>query len=320
MSTLRAGIVGLGVMGRHHLRILSNLEGVELIGVCDPALSDASEFAGTTVYPSLDALVASGLDYCVLSAPTAFHLTLGLQLAASGVHTLIEKPVATDAEQARQLVAAFHEHNLVGGVGHVERFNPSIQAMRQKISEGLLGEVYQVATRRQGPFPARVSDVGVIKDLATHDIDLTMWVMQRKYDSIAAHTAHRSGRKHEDMIVAIGKLEGGVIVNHLVNWLSPFKERRTTVIGEHGALVADTLTSDLTFYENGTQTNSWDGVSTFRGVAEGSMLRFALTKTEPLLAEHLAFRNAVSTRDTSGIVTLQQGLHTVEVADRLLVS
>jgi len=320
MTVLRAGIVGLGVMGRHHLRILSTLEGVELVGVFDPALVGNRELSGVPVHSSLHSLVQGGLDYCVLSAPTAYHLELGLQLAEHGVHTLIEKPVATASDEAKQLVEAFQSKGLIGGVGHVERFNPAIQAMRQKISEGLLGEVFQVATRRQGPFPARISDVGVIKDLATHDIDLTMWTMQRRYESVSAHTAFRSGRKHEDMLVAIGQLEGGAIVSHLVNWLSPFKERRTTIIGEHGALVADTLTSDLTFFENGTQANSWDGVSTFRGVSEGNVLRFALNKIEPLLTEHLEFRDAVQLGDASKIVTLQQGLHTVQVADQLLSS
>jgi len=318
VKNLRAGIVGLGVMGRHHLRILSQLEGVDLIGVFDPALSDSKARGSVPVHPSLESLIATGIDYCVLSAPTAFHLELGLQLAANGVHTLIEKPVATTAAEAQQIVNAFTERNLIGGVGHVERFNPSIQAMRTKVAEGLLGEIFQVATRRQGPFPARISDVGVVKDLATHDIDLTMWIMQRPYVSVAAHTAHRSGRKHEDMLVAIGQLEGGVIVNHLVNWLSPFKERRTTVIGEHGALVADTLTADLTFYENGTQGGSWDGVSSFRGVSEGNVLRFALTKTEPLLVEHQTFRDAVRMGRPNGIVTMAQGLETVRVADQLL--
>jgi predicted dehydrogenase len=320
VTVLRAGIVGLGVMGRHHLRILSNLEGVTLVGVYDPALVGHGELSGVPVHSSLHSLVQSGLDYCVLAAPTAYHLELGLQLTEYGVHTLIEKPVAVTADEARRLVDAFSSRQLIGGVGHVERFNPAIQAMRQKISEGLLGEVFQVATRRQGPFPARISDVGVIKDLATHDIDLTMWIMQRRYESVSAHTAFRSGRRHEDMLVAIGQLEGGVIVSHLVNWLSPFKERSTTVIGEHGALVADTLTADLTFFENGTQASSWDGVSSFRGVSEGNVLRFALVKTEPLLAEHQAFRDAVRSRDTSNIVTLLQGMHTVEVADRLLLS
>jgi len=320
VTVLRAGIVGLGVMGRHHLRILSALEGVELVGVFDPALVGSGELSGVPVHSSLQSLLGSHLDYCVLSAPTAYHLELGLQLAEHRVHTLIEKPVATTGDEAKQLVEAFESKGLIGGVGHVERFNPAIQAMRQKISEGLLGEVFQVATRRQGPFPARISDVGVIKDLATHDIDLTMWTMQRRYESVSAHTTFRSGRKHEDMLVAIGKLEGGVIVNHLVNWLSPFKERSTTVIGEYGALVADTLTSDLTFFENGTQADAWEGVSTFRGVSEGNVLRFALAKVEPLLAEHLAFQNAVLQHDASKIVSLKQGLQTVLVADELLSS
>jgi len=318
VTVLRAGIVGLGVMGRHHLRILSNLEGVRLVGVFDPALVGSLEISGIPVMPTLEALIDARLDYCVLSAPTAYHLELGLQLAKHGVHTLVEKPVAATGTEAKQLVEAFESQGLIGGVGHVERFNPAIQAMRQKISEGLLGEVFQVATRRQGPFPARISDVGVIKDLATHDIDLTMWIMQRGYESVSAHTAFRSGRKHEDMLVAIGLLEGGVIVNHLVNWLSPFKERSTTVIGEHGALVADTLTADLTFFENGTQASSWDGVSSFRGVSEGNVLRFALTKTEPLLVEHHIFRDAVRTGQSIGIVTMAQGLETVRVADQLL--
>ena len=320
MRTLRAGIVGLGVMGRHHLRILKELEGVELVGVFDPAISMSNSSLGTTIYPSLEALLSCGLDYCVLSAPTAYHLELGLKIAGAGVHALIEKPVATTAAEAKQLVQHFDSHNLIGGVGHVERFNPAIQAMRQKIAEGLLGEIYQVATRRQGPFPARISDVGVVKDLATHDIDLTMWVMNRDYISVSAHTAFQSGRQFEDMVVAIGKLEGDVITNHVVNWLSPFKERQTTVIGQRGALVADTLTADLTFYENGRQGESWDGVSSFRGVSEGSILRFALSKTEPLLLEHLVFRDAVKTENSSQIVSLSQGAAAVQIADSILMS
>lgn len=191
---------------------------------------------------------------------------------------------------AKQLVNAFASRQLIGGVGHVERINPAIQSMRQKISEGLLGEVFQVATRRQGPFPTRISDVGVVKDFATHDIDFTMWVMQRRYKSVNAFTACRSGRRYEEILVAIAQLEGNVVVNHLVNWLSPFKERSTPIIGAHGALVADTPTADLIPYENGNQGESWEGLSSFRGVSEGNVLRFAILKTEPLLAEHFVIQ------------------------------
>jgi predicted dehydrogenase len=255
-----------------------------------------------------------------VSAPTIFNLELGLQLAAAGVHALIEKPVAPTHVEATQLVTAFKNAGLIGGVGHIERFNPALRAMRQKIEDGLLGDIYQISTRRQGPFPARIADVGVVKDLATHDIDLTAWVAQSPYKTISARTTHKSGRPHEDMVVAVGTLENGVIVNHIVNWLSPFKERNTTVIGDKGALVADTLAADLTFYENGHMNNSWDSISAFRGVSEGDVTRFALNKVEPLLAEHLAFRDAVLNKNNHGIVTLSDGLAAVFIADQMIAS
>ena len=318
MTNLRAGIVGLGVMGRHHLRILSQLEGVDLVGVFDPALNTQNDVAGVAVMPSLEALLDCRLDYCVLAAPTASHLDLGLLLADRSIPTLIEKPIAANSSEARLLTEAFESRGLIAAVGHIERFNPAIQSMRQRIEDGLLGNVIQISTRRQGPFPARITDVGVTKDLATHDLDITMWVLNDDYLSIAGQTAHRSGRANEDMLVAIGRLTRGAITNHIVNWLSPFKERTTVVTGEMGALVADTLTSDLTHFENATHSTSWEGISTFRGVSEGNITRFALTKTEPLLAEHLAFREAVRTGRSTAIVTLRQGERVVQVADTLL--
>ena len=317
---LRAGLVGLGVMGRHHMRLLDQIEDVEFVGVHDPALAGQKQVNGHRLFDSLDELIKTGIDYCVVAAPTVFHLDLGLQLAEAGIHALIEKPVAPTHVEALQLVEAFSAAGLIGGVGHIERFNPALRAMRQKIEEGLLGDIYQISTRRQGPFPARIADVGVVKDLATHDIDLTAWVAQSPYKTVSARTTHKSGRDHEDMVVAVGTLENGVIVNHIVNWLSPFKERNTTVIGDKGALVADTLTADLTYYENGIVNSNWDNVSAFRGVTEGDVTRFALNKVEPLLAEHLAFLNAVKNQNGDGIVTLEDGLAAVHIADQMILT
>jgi UDP-N-acetylglucosamine 3-dehydrogenase len=319
-NMLRAGLVGLGMMGRHHMRLLDQIDGVDFVGVHDPALAGQGTINGHRLFDTLDELISSGIDYCVVAAPTVFHLDLGLTLAKAGIHALIEKPVAPTHVEATQLVEAFANANLIGGVGHIERFNPALRAMRQKIEEGLLGNIYQISTRRQGPFPARIADVGVVKDLATHDIDLTAWVAQSPYKSVSARTTHKSGRAHEDMVIAVGTLESGVIVNHVVNWLSPFKERNTTVIGDKGALVADTLTADLTYYENGVVNNNWDNVSAFRGVSEGDVVRFALNKVEPLLAEHLAFRDAVINKDNNGIVTLADGLAAVYIADQMIIS
>jgi len=314
---LRAGLVGMGVMGQHHARILSTLDGVEFIGVADPALAGRAQPYPT--FPTLEALLQAGVDYCVVAVPTAMHREVGLHLASSGVHALIEKPLANDLAAAQELYEAFSAAGLVGAVGHIERYNPAVRQASSRLAGGELGEVYQVATRRQGPFPARIGDVGVILDLATHDIDLTAWVTQSRFATIAAHVSHRSGRPHEDLVSATGCLESGVVTNHIVNWLSPLKERQTVITGEKGAFQIDTLTADLTLFENGTVPTQWEDVANFRGVSEGNVTRFAFDKVEPLLTEHRAFRNAVLGRSAE-IVTMQDGLDTVAVARAMIDS
>lgn len=317
-GTLRAGLIGLGAMGRNHARILSRLDGVRLVGVMDPA-GDPTGAAAAPLVGTLPELLALGLDYAVVACPTAYHEEIGLRLAEAGVCALIEKPLAPSVEAARKLVTAFESRGLVAGVGHIERYNPSLQSMRTRLEAGELGDLFQVVTRRQGPFPHRIADVGVVMDLATHDIDLTAWVTGQDYTSVSARTVSRSGRPHEDMVAAVGQLSDGTMVNHLVNWLSPLKERSTVVTGEKGCFVADTLTADLTFYANGAIDTEWEALRAFRGVAEGDMVRFAIPKREPLLVEHERFRDAVEGKQ-SGFVTLREGLRTVEVCDALLRS
>jgi UDP-N-acetylglucosamine 3-dehydrogenase len=319
MATLRAGLIGLGSMGRHHARVLRSLEDVELVAVADAIGDSHGVAAGLPVGKDVDHLIAAGVDMAVVAVPTAEHERVGLALAAAGVHTMVEKPIAENSAAGLRLAEAFESAGLVGAVGHIERFNPALQEMRRRIEEGQLGEVYQVSTQRQGPFPGRIADVGVIKDLATHDIDLTAWVAQSGYVSVAAQTAHRSGRPHEDMVAATGILENGIITSHLVNWLSPMKVRTTTVTGEKGALVADTANADLTFYANGTFLNEWETIANFRGVTEGDVVRYALGKREPLVLEHEAFRDAVLGRDDR-VVSMRQGLRTLEVAEAALES
>ena len=319
MSELRMGLVGIGMMGRNHARVLNSLDGVRLVGVADPG-GDRFGMAGEAqVVPTVEELVALGIDAAVVATPTAFHLAAGLELAAAGVHTLIEKPLATDAGESQQLVNAFESAGLVNAVGHIERCNPALRALRLRLENGDLGDIYQVATRRQGPFPNRIADVGVVKDLATHDIDLTAWVIQSPYVQVSAHTAHRSGREHEDMVSVTAQMANGAIASHLVNWLSPLKERLTVVTGERGAFVADTLHGDLTFHENGLVATEWDQVASFRGVSEGNSTRFAIPKPEPLRVQHEGFRDAVLGYGDD-VVTMREGMNTVAVADALLAS
>lgn len=318
-TELRIGIVGLGMMGRNHARVANETEGLTLVGVVDPMGDRFNASQGSAVFDDLQSLLDLGLDMAVVAAPTGDHLEVGLALAEAGVHTMIEKPLADNVESATQLRDAFENVGLIGCVGHIERFNPALQELKRRIKKGQIGEIFQIATRRVGPFPARIRDVGVVKDLASHDLDLTAWVADSPYESVSAQTSHMTGREYEDLVVVTGRLANGIVTNHLVNWLTPLKERLVTVTGTKGAFVADTLTGDLTWFANADVPNEWDAMSVLRGVAEGDMIRYAYPKPEPLKREHEAFRDAIL-GIRNDVVTMDEGLLVVKTCEDVLES
>jgi UDP-N-acetylglucosamine 3-dehydrogenase len=319
MANLKAALVGLGIMGVNHARVLSSLEGVDLVAVADPQGDVGGVLPRHDVLKSVDEVIQKGVDFCVIAAPTAFHEEIALKLIENNIHILIEKPIAHTHESALKIASTAKNKGLIGAVGHIERYNSALQQARKRILNGDLGEIYQISTRRLGPFPSRIADVGVVMDLATHDIDLTSWIADSEYQNVSAQSATRSGRAHEDLVAVVGKLKNGVVVNHLVNWLSPLKERKTIITGERGTYVVDTLTSDLTFYANGTVNVSQQQIAHFKGVSQGDIQIYAFDKPEPLALEHQNFRDAVLGLK-SEIVTLESGTKTVEVAEAIIKS
>jgi len=319
MPDIRVGLIGLGSIGRHHARVIRETPGMDLVAVADPWGDRFGAVRHLDVLWDVEQLVHGGVDAAVLAAPTIHHEKAALALAGARIPTLVEKPIAHSADAGRRIAAAFASAGVFGAVGHVERFNPALMEMRTRLDEGRLGEVFQISTSRQSTFPVRVSDVGVVKDLAAHDIDLTAWLARSPYATVFGQVSYRSGRKDEDMVAITGRLANGVIVNHLVNWLSPRKERQTVVIGECGALVADTSSGDLTYYANGTTPNEWDVIAAIRGITEGDVTRYALTKREPLRVEHENFRDALLGRPNS-CVTMDEGVSTLLVIEAILES
>ena len=321
MSKLRAGLIGLGAMGQNHRRIMSSLEGIELVGIADPLGMeiDAIKSDGCEIFTDYKELLVRELDYCVIAAPTELHKEIAIRTLECEVNCLIEKPVAMNYEDALEIQKVAQKQNLLVGIGHIERYNSAIRQLKKRLQDGDLGAIYQISLRRQGPFPSRIADVGVVKDLATHDIDLAMWLSESSFVHINAQTAHRSGREHEDLVAINGQLKNNVVVNLLVNWLSPLKERSLVVTGERGAYVVDTLNSDLTFYENGNHEVSQEVYLHFKGVKQGDVTTFAFVKPEPLLVEHENFRDKLLGKQAD-IVTLAEGVETVRVADAAIQS
>ncbi len=310
------------MMGRHHARLLQSSQRVRFAGAVDPAGDRFGVVhAPDLVFADISALLdASPPELAIISVPTEEHLNAVRQLASAGVSVLVEKPLAATATEARQIIEVCQGAGVHGAVGHVERFNPALLELRRRTQEGQLGQVFLIATERIGPFPDRVRDVGVIKDLATHDLDLVHWLGGAAVERVTAETQHRMGREHEDVVLATGRLENAISFNCIVDWLSPTKVRRTRVLGERGMLVADTLTADLTFYANGNVTSEWAESQARKGVSEGDMTRYALARREPLLVELETFCDLVAGDADAAVVTLQQGLNTVAVAEAALTS
>jgi UDP-N-acetylglucosamine 3-dehydrogenase len=305
-------------MGRNHLRVIHDLQDIRLVAVVDENPTHDSVPSQLPLMEKVEDALALGLDCAIIAVPTKFHEDVATKFASAGVPVLIEKPLADTREAAMRIQVAFQESSVPAFVGHVERFNPAIQELKSRLMNGDLGQVYQIATRRQSSFPGRVSDVGVIKDLATHDIDIVLSITQSEYLKFGGITSFQSGSVHEDMFLGNAVLENGTIVSHLVNWLSPLKERFTVVTGENGLFIADTLSGDLTHYKNGRFGMDWDSLSNFRGVSEGDMTRFAFQKREPLKSELLAFFNSVRGNDEKLLATLAEGVRIVSIAENFL--
>lgn len=306
-------------MGKNHARVLSALKGVELVAVIDETGDQHGIGGPARFFRSLDDLPVGLADFAVVATPTSTHLSVVEKIFAKGMHVLVEKPLADTVEAASRMIKKMRDTGLVGAVGHIERFNPAVQELKKRLSAGEIGDVYQIATRRQGSFPVRIGDVGVVKDLATHDIELVSWISGSNYEFVFAQASHKSGGAHEDMISVTGRLRNGAIVNHLVNWLSPMKERIVVVTGDKGTFIADTLTGDLTLHENGMFKVEWESFATFRGVTDGNMTRFAFPKKEPLIAELEGFRDYL-VDGTGLIISLEEGTQVLRVAEAILES
>lgn len=318
----RVAVIGLGMIGRHHARLLQSTDRASFAGAVDPAgdrhgsLHDPGLCVAT-----LDELLDRGpLDAAVVAVPTVEHLPVAGALIEAGVAVLVEKPLAATSEDALEIAALCARHRVPGAVGHVERFNAAPRELRRRLLDGQLGEVSTISTVRSGPFPGRIADVGVVLDLATHDIDLIGWLSGSHITTLAAQALHQSGGAHEDLVFVNGRLDSGAVFNLVADRVSPTKIRRVRVLGVGGMLEADTLTGDLFFYANAEVGIAWSATQQFRGVSEGDVTRYALRREEPLRLELDAFLDLVAGRPDAEVVTLEQGAEVVRVAETILAS
>lgn len=287
-------------MGRNHVRAYRELLGTQLVGVADQNLAVASavaELHGCAAYGDHRQLLSEARPEAVsVAVSTAAHFEVVRDCLQSGAHVLVEKPIAPTLEEAAQLVACAGEAGRVLMVGHIERFNPAVIELKRRLDASELGPIFSAKAQRIGPFPPRVRDVGVVIDLATHDLDVMRYLFRSEVTRVYAETRREVHTLAEDMVNALIRFENGIIGSLEINWLTPTKVRELTVTGKNGMFKADYLTQDLLFFENADQGGDrrWNPLSVLRGVREGPMTRYAIDKQEPLKNELTAFLEAAS--------------------------
>ena len=232
------------------------------------------------------------------------------------IPVLIEKPLSLDYESSKQILILAKRFKVKGGVGHIERFNPAIVEAKRRIKNGEIGKIHQITTVRQGPRPMRITDTGVIKDLATHDIDLVSFLTNETYRSVSARTLRVNGSEHEDMVLAACELTNNIIISHKVNWLNPFKERKISILAEGGSFEIDLLKSELTHFRVTSANVEHRDLQQVLGASQGEVITYAYPKVEPLVTEHESFCRFILGGEST-IATLDDGARTVRIADIL---
>ncbi len=322
--TLKVGVIGVGSMGRNHARVISELPGVSFVGAADLDFHAAemitNRFGGHPYVDYLQFLEAEQPDAVTVAVPTISHLEVASNVIQRKIHLLIEKPIAFSMDDGQRLIATAERAGVKLMIGHIERFNPAVIALKQHLLAGELGSVFQVDFHRQGPFPERVVDVGVVIDLAVHDLDVMRYLIGSDVRRVYAETDRRIHSSREDMLTGLVRLANGVVGTLAINWLTPTKIRELFVTGQKGMFRVDYLTQDLYFYENASNGGgNWETIRVLRGVSEGCMIRHVVKKKEPLRAEIEAFLAAVQD-DSSVPVSGSDGLWALKIAQALVKS
>ncbi len=322
--TIKVAVIGVGSMGRNHARVYSELPEANLVAVSDPnkdALQSVTERFNVRPFTHYQEMLATEQPEAVsIAVPTAMHEAVAKDCLEAGAHILVEKPISATVTQGQNMIKMAHHYNRKLMIGHIVRFNPAIQQLKTKLENGDLGRIFQIVCRRVGPFPARIRDVGVVIDLAPHDLDVMRYITGQEPIRVYAETERRIHTDHEDLILGLLRFPDGLTGALEINWLTPTKVREVLVLGERGMFRVDDLTQDLYFYENASvDGNFWPALRTLKGVSEGSMTRFALHRYEPLKAELQAFLHAVI-EDKPVPVSGKDGMAALRLAQALVES
>ena len=320
---IKAAVIGVGSMGKNHARIYDALEGVALVAVSDidtkSARAAASRYRARYYADHATMLDQEKPDLVSVAVPTGLHHQVALDVIERGLDLLVEKPIADTVANAKEIIERAQAQGVQFMVGHVERFNPAVCELKRRLEDGQLGKMFQIHARRLGPFPHRIRDVGVVIDLATHDLDVMCHLTEADVVRVYAETEQEIHTLHEDSLSGLMRFQNGVVGVLDVNWLTPTKVRELYVTGEKGMFMVNYLTQDLFLYENEYVGSDWDRLGMLKGVGEGNMIKLRIGKREPLHAELEAFAQSVEEGGPPP-VTGEDGIRALTLAQAMVES
>lgn len=320
---LKSAVIGVGAMGKNHARILSDMTHAELVAVSDVDSELAQKVAERYCcrhYNNYKKLIDEEKpDLVCIVVPTKVHFEVAMYCIDKGIHILLEKPIAENLSEAEKIIAAAEERNIKLLIGHIERFNPAVRMLKKMIDDGCLGKIFKIDVNRVGPFPARIRDVGVILDLAVHDIDIARYLTGSEVTKVFAFAERQIHTTQEDLLSGLMLFEDKTICNLNINWLTPTKIRKLYITGEKGMFVVDYLRQQLTHYENAVVNKDYSYAEILGGVTEGRMIKYLVEKKEPLFLEIEHFIDCVKNSKTP-LVTGRDGLLALKLAKQLVES
>lgn len=317
-ETLNTAVIGVGNMGRHHARVYSQIDRVNLVAVADPDRKNGQDIAhkyGCRYYDDYrEMLTKEKIDAVSSAVPTSLHKTVALFCIRKGIPILIEKPIADSAQAAREIIRLSKKLNVPICIGHIERFNPAIQKLKELIDEDRFGRIISINSKRVGLFPPQIKDTDVIVDLAVHDIDICNFLIGRHCTTVSARAGMALNSKRFDYAdIILGY--NGIDVTIQVNWITPVKVRALSLTGTKGYAEINYLNQTLKIYKSNYEKtfDSYGDYIVKFGTPEAEELN--LSGAEPLRMEIENFIDHVRTGN-SNVVTARDGLNSLMIALR----
>jgi UDP-N-acetylglucosamine 3-dehydrogenase len=250
---LKVGVIGAGAMGKNHIRIYSEMPGVELAGISDidkDLVESLAQQYNTKAFTDYKEMLASGVDAVSIVVPTKMHRQVAIDAIEAGAHVLVEKPIADSVENADAIIEAAEKKGLLVMVGHIERFNPAVIKLKEIIDSGLLGKIVSISTTRVGPYNPRIRDVGVILDIGVHDIDVISYLYGTNVNQVYAVAGAdiHSFEDHATIHMRLDHEFSGLVE---VNWLTPHKVRKLTAVGVGGVAYLDYMDQTVELHDSG---------------------------------------------------------------------